>query len=424
MCFNSIMILLGRRSLALIITFSALLTGLQQVANAAGVAGKGCKHADSKSIDSSRRALLCLLKNKKLVWVLQTQTGTSPNSQPNPQPSNSPTSPNIQPATCSIPPIFTHDFIDPKYIRDVTPIGQQTGGGGVISVRSYVHPSNSYAGIQLPIYAPTDMKFVGASYYKPFNAAPDYKPEYSLYFELGCDYALNLFHIKGVVGDVALRVPKETSSSSASQAVSTVAIKAGTQIGWYELGENSVAFDFWVDNRNHSNEFIVQSHFLQSNAIHSVCPYDFYTPEKKAIWLAKLGAPGSDPIPGTPCGVVTQGVIGSADGMWFISPETKTDVLTFDGPYQSQIMLTKDASGTVRIGGLAAGGNFQQIFIGRESPTYAIPADIKVGQSHCWSDPTQSVQVTVITEKSMQVVVGNGSCSALANNSTTKIYYR
>lgn len=64
------------------------------------------------------------------------------------------------------------------------------------------------------------MKLIEASYYKPFNAASDYKPEYSFYFDLGCDYALNIFHIKGVVGEIAVRVPKEPSGSSASKAQS------------------------------------------------------------------------------------------------------------------------------------------------------------------------------------------------------------
>jgi hypothetical protein len=81
------------------------------------------------------------------------------------------------------------------------------------------------------------------------------------------------------------------------------------------LGDNSVAFDFCVDKRNHTNHFIVQSHFLTSNAMHNVCPYDFYTPEKKALWLAKMRAPGSDPMPGTSCGVVTPGLDGTADGV-------------------------------------------------------------------------------------------------------------
>jgi hypothetical protein len=70
--------------------------------------------------------------------------------------------------------------------------------------------------MQLPIYAPTDMTLVGASYYKPFNAESDYHLENSHYFDLRCDYNLLLFHIKGVVGDVASRVPQIPSSSSAS----------------------------------------------------------------------------------------------------------------------------------------------------------------------------------------------------------------
>ena len=37
---------------------------------------------------------------------------------------------------------------------------------------------------------------------------------------------------------------------------------------------------------------------------------------------------------------VLQSLAGTADGMWFIAPDTQTDRLTYDGPYQSQIMFT------------------------------------------------------------------------------------
>jgi len=233
-----------------------------------------------------------------------------------------------------------------------------------------------------------------------------------------------LFHIKGVVGNVAQDVPTTPSTSSASQQVKRISVKAGEQIGWYKLSEGSVAFDFWVDDLSHTNSFIVQSHYLESNALHSVCPYDFYTPEKKIIWLAKLGAPGTDPVPGTTCGVVQQGKLGTAQGMWFFSQDTKTDALTYDGPYQSQIMLSADASGMVRIGGLAANRNFTQMMIGAESPTYIQPEQVGVGQEHCWSNNSQSVKVSLISDLSMKVLVGAGNCTDLPDISQGKVYVR
>ncbi|MEI9907359.1 MAG: hypothetical protein WDO06_05080 [Actinomycetota bacterium] len=414
---------------------------LPQTAQAKTLVGTACKKIGALSGDGPGRTVICTKKGKKNIWQL-----VAPKKQPTPKPSSSPSvnnqkptpSPSVSPSSspsispspsasssgCASPPVFTYDFIDPKYVRVVTPIGEQTGSGGVIAVRSYVHPSSEFNGKELPIYAPTKMILTAVSYYKPLGSAADYQPEYGLYFEVGCGISLKLFHIKGVVGKVAGSVPTVAADSSAGQNVKPVAVEAGEQLGWYKLGDKSVAFDFWVDDAEHTNQFIDAKHFANSNTLHSVCPYDFYTPTKKQIWLSKLGAPGSNPIPGTSCGVVSQGDVGTADGMWFISPTTETDHLVYDGFYQSQIMLTEDASGIIRIGGLNTSGSLSQMMVSPKTPTWAKPSSIKVGASHCWSTDSQSVNVKVTSDTTMSVLVGAGPCSSLADPSTGKTYYR
>ena len=136
------------------------------------------------------------------------QSSSSPTNTP--LPSKSPDSQTKTPAPTSSPensctktPEFTYNFIDPKYVRVITPIGEQTGSGGVIAVRSYVHPAIEFAGQELPIIAPIDMTLSSASYYKPPGSSDTYKPEYSLYFDAGCGISVKFFHIKGVVGKIA-----------------------------------------------------------------------------------------------------------------------------------------------------------------------------------------------------------------------------
>ena len=357
----------------------------------------------------------------------QPENNSQPSAQPSAKPSAQPESPspkNSPENSCTKNPEFTHNFIDPKYVRVVTPIGEQTGTGGIIAVRSYVFPSQEFVGQELPIFAPTDMSLFQASYYKPAGSSSTYKPEYSLYFDAGCGIMVKFFHIKGVVGKTADAVPAEPSSSSAGQPIKVTPVKAGEQIGWYKLGETSVAFDFWVDNAAVTNEFIVNSHFVDSNALHSVCPYNYYSADKKVIWLAKLGASGSGPRPGTGCGAISQGVVGTADGMWFISESTQTDRLLYDGAYQSQIMFVVDPSGILRIGGLNASGAPKQMMISSNASTSKKPTDILIGATHCWSDSEQSVKVNVINEKTMAVLVGLGSCDALGNAASGRIFYR
>ena len=388
--------------------------------------GTPCTKVGAVTGNGPGGSIICKMKSKKKVWqVLPPQNFSQQSQQKNSQtPASSPQPTNTPTQNCTKLPEFTADFIDPSYVHDVTPIGEQTGSGGVIAVRSYIHPKSELLGKELPIYAPVDMTLTSANYYKNASASVTYQPEYSLYFEAGCGIFVKFFHIKGVVGKVAGVVPIEPSSSSAGQPVTPTPVKAGEQIGWYKLGENSVAFDFWVDNQAHTNDFIVASHFATSNALHSVCPYDFYTPAKRALWLAKLGAPGSDPVPGTSCGIVTEGLSGTADGMWFISPNTPTDHLSWDGFYQSQIMLSTDPIGTVRIGGLNTSGTLSQMMISPQSPTWGKPSDVMVGTSHCWSNDTQSVGVTLTSKATMSVIVGTGSCATLPSSSIGKTYYR
>ena len=421
------------RASVAIIAIVGLIYSAIPVAQGKTLLGTSCTKLGTKAGDGPGRSVICVKKGSKKVWKAlpantenkpvapkpaSTQPSTDTSSRPSPEPTNT------AETKCQKLPEFTENFIDPTFVRDVTPIGEQTGSGGVIAVRSYIHPLNSFLGKELPIYAPVDMTLNMASYYKPPGAAASYQPEYSLYFEVGCGITVKFFHIKGVVGKVASAVPVEPSPSSAGQAVTRTPVKAGEQIGWYKLGENSVAFDFWVDNEAHTNSFIVPSHFAQSNALHSVCPYNFFTADKKALWLAKLGAPGSDPVPGTTCGVVTEGIEGTADGMWFISPDTQTDHLAYDGAYQSQIMFSVDPSGLIRIGGLNTSGTLSQMMVSPQSSTWIKPSDVKVGAGHCWSTDVQSVAVKVIDNRTMSVIVGTGSCATLSDPSTGKTYYR
>ena len=90
--------------------------------------------------------------------------------------------------------------------------------------------------------------------------------------------------------------------------------------------------------------------------------------------------------------------------MWFIAPDTQTDRLTYDGPYQSQIMFTtiqRHNSG----GGLNT-GTLTQMMVSPQSSTWRKPSDVSVGTSHCWSTDIQSVRVNVTSNTTMSVVVG------------------
>lgn len=326
--------------------------------------------------------------------------------------------------------MFTKDFISPDHVQVVVPIGEQTAFGGVLSVRSYVHSKPELDGQRLPLYAPVDMTLTQAAYYN-ISTDPTYKPEYSLFFDVGCGVQLQLYHVKGVVGAVANVVPKEPVPSSAGQPVTPTLVKAGDQIGWFQ-GEagRSVAFDFRVEDAFHTNTFINQARFTSSRGasgeLHAVCPYDFYAGAQRERWLSKLGAPSSDPVPGTPCGTISQGKAGTAQGIWFFA-DAKVNELTYRGntwsdgmpagQYQSQVVFSVDPGGTVRIGGLNARAPMGQMMIGNfgtGSSTWKHPQSVGAGAEHCWSNASQSVKVRLAADgASLTAVVGTGSCASL-----------
>jgi hypothetical protein len=304
----------------------------------------------------------------------------------------------------------------------VAPIGGQTGSGGVVAVRSYTFPEQSLAGQHLPLYAPTGMTLVGAAYYQLPGST--YAPEYSLEFDAGCGITVNLYHVKEVSSRLAADIPPAPLPSSATNTVPKLKVTAGEQIGAYiPGGSDGVSFDFWVDDAGVTNAFITPARFGHTNYLHAVCPYSFYVEPLQSIWLAKLGSASGSPVPGTACGTVSQGRLGTVEGQWFFDQDPtvgQADVLTYRGTYMSQGMITLDADGTVRIGGF---WSTTYVLTPRSSPTWADPSSITSG-GHCWTDGTRSVSVQLDSAQTMRVYVNAGGCPSSVAAGDWVTYYR
>ncbi|MCU1374196.1 MAG: hypothetical protein JWO68_1482 [Actinomycetia bacterium] len=362
-------------------------------------------------MSSFRRALVALL-----LVVLVAPAAEAAKATPAPKP---PPCPNRAE-------YFTKHLIDPASVTGVAPVGGQTGSGGVLAVRSYVFPNQALRGKRLPIYAPAAMTLVGASYYLPMGAPAGYKPEYSLYFSTPCNLEVKLFHIKEVHGAVAGAVPKKASSSSASQGVKATAVKAGDQIGWYTPAEGSVAFDFWVDDLTVTNSFLSPKRYAQSNALHAVCPWQFYAKALRSVWYAKLGNQGGTAVPGTSCGTVTQGAKGSVLGQWFRDPDVNNPVvdrLTYDGTYLSQAMVTLESTSDVRLGGFYAPG---AVFVSKQGPagaTWSDPRTMKVGELRCFADGARAVSLQLTNATTLRAAV-TADCATPVPSTEWRTYYR
>lgn len=377
----------------------------------------------------------CARVGGKLVWTKMAQGGAPAGggagggSTSGGTPGGTPGGNALPSASCPASSVrFTHSLIDPAQVSGVAPIGGQTGSGGVVAVRSYTFPLASLDGQRLPLFAPTDMTLTGASYYLASQAAAqgDGKPEYSLYFHVGCGISVNLFHVKALGAKLAAVVPKTPSSSSGAQPVTPTKVSAGEEIAYYVRGFRSVAFDFWVDDANHTNSFITPQRYGNSNYLHAVCPYSFYVEPLRSTWLAKLGTQSGLAVPGTPCGTVSQGQLGTAQGQWFLDKNPATglaDVISYDGTYMSQAIVNLESDGTVRIGGFWSPG---YLLIGKNDPTWADPSALKPGSGHCWNDSTggRSMSVQLDSATQMRVAVVQGPCPASVDPGAWKTYFR
>jgi hypothetical protein len=401
-------------SLPVVAVSVVALMALAAPANAAATAkvGAACPASGKLIGGGPGVTFVCTPSKGKLVWQL-----LRPGS---PSPSRAATTP-AGPTACVAPVHFTKSLIDPASVDVVAPIGGQTGSGGVVAVRSYIQPKRSLDGQHLPLYAPTDMTLTGGTHYK-LPGSP-YAPEYSLAFDAGCGITVNLFHLKEISARLQTVVPAAPTASSATAPVKSLKITAGEQIGGYVPGgADGVAFDFWVDNAKVTNTFITPARYAHSNYLHAVCPYDLYTQPLRDTWLAKLGSQSSGVVAGTPCGTVSQGRLGTAQGQWFADKDPavgQTDVLRYDGTYMSQGVLSSAADGAVRIGGFWSP---TYIIVGRENPTWADPAT--VSSDHCWADDMRSVTVRLDSPQVMRVFVAAGGCPALIPADQWKMYYR
>ena len=364
--------------------------------------------------------LICTASGAGLIWVAEKPGGTAGTGTAG-------TGTAAGPACLDTSVHFTHNLIDPADVSGVAPIGGQTGTGGIIAVRSYIYPLRSLVGQQLPLYAPVDMTLVGASHYQPPGALPGWLPEYSLYFDVGCGITLNLFHVKGISAPLAAVVPPAVTQSSAStQITPPLKVATGEQVGYYLPSNDGdgVSFDFWVNDAAVTNSFISPARYVGTNYVHAVCPYQFYVEPLRSVWYAKLGTQGGVAVPGTACGTVRQGNLGTAQGQWFRDPNPATghaDVLTNDGTYLSQGVITIESDGTVRIGGFWSP---EYVIIGPTDPSWADPNTVTSG--HCWfgTSVNQSVTVQLDSPTAMRVAVVNGPCPASVPASVWKTYYR
>ncbi len=324
------------------------------------------------------------------------------------------------------PVVFTEYLIDPKYVQKVGQIGVVHGSGKYIVERSYISIKDGFWEQKIPLYAPTDMKLSMGSRYNMNDGK--YMDDYALDFDVGCNVKITLGHVKEVVPSIGEQLPVANKDSRSSM-LKPIEFKAGELIGYYfqQRGEGAVAgFDFITRDYSFENTFINQERYKDRssrNLLHGVCPYDFYTGEKKEAYYNLFGSAAGVLFKNKECGNASRDVAGTISGMWFLDKEISgypfEDEGYKDGDYGSTLPISGD-EGQVTIGNL---GSSKTLVVYAENPTYKLPWDVT--DEHCYQFQNGFAYFKVIDSISMDVYYSaSGTCPAVMPSSGAKRYWK
>lgn len=307
---------------------------------------------------------------------------------------------------------FSEYLIDPKYVQKIGQIGIVHGGGKSIVERSYISIGNNYWEQEIPIYAPTDMKLIAGAKYK-ISENPDYLTDYVLKFDAGCRVEVLLGHLKGVIGKIEDQLKPLKTTSAEDEIRPSIQFKAGELIGYYiqqDMEGVVGGFDFVVRDRKIINRFINQERYEDrraDNLISGVCPYDYYTGEKKEEYYNLLGSAGGQIFEVKNCGTASRDKAGTISGMWFLSKEITGSIYEDykEGDYGSPLSIMGDEE-AVSIGNIGTTSALYRIY--SNNPTYKLPT--QVTDEHCYQIKYGSTNQGYVYFK-------------LIDTSTTDVYY-
>lgn len=316
----------------------------------------------------------------------------SPNAMPQPQ--NSPSQfPNASPnSTWSFPgpeqtsncqkPLFTEYFVEPDYLKQVGQVGTVHGSGHFTIERSYIFVKPEFDRQKIPIYAPTDITLSRGAYYQVPPPNGQYLgeplPDYVVYFDAGCGVEIAWGHLKEVVPEIA-REFSEPKQDSRTEELQRVQFKAGQLIGYYIPGAGVAAFDFMAYDSSVTNQFANQARHKYGYGdpmLNAVCPYDYYTGEKKNAYYGLIGGN----LSAKECGPISRDFPGTISGMWFLDEEITKSVYDYsqEGTYGSALPIVGNHDRVI-IGTL---GGRTSTFIYPSDPTFIDPK--KVTGEHCY----------------------------------------
>jgi hypothetical protein len=401
-----------------------MVTSLETTASAKSgpVLGSRCKVAGATIGGGANVTFVCTKKNGKLVWENKregkpTSTTTTSTTTTSTTPTTTTTTANSTldpvfhtPCTNNPDPVFTANLSDPNYINFIQPMGLGQVGP---RFRTFLWINTATAPAEIPIYAPVDSSLVDGVYVSK-NGLVDY----DLHFVVSCQVWYLINHISDPIAAIRQDLPATPQVGSTAVNGPTVTkilhFKAGDLLGYTTGTTNAHNFDFGVFNSSQDNGFANQARYKiadsQDKYLTAVCPYDYFTPDQKAVWYSKFGETG--PVANATCGQINQDVLGTISGMWFVGP-------TSAGAEPVNLMVGVYTDGSVQI----SGQDISPIpIIYPSDPTYLDPATVTT--DHCYASSGEYYFLRVVSATEIQLASGAGSCPAVFPSVNATNYYR
>ncbi|MDP9149400.1 MAG: hypothetical protein M3O36_05605 [Myxococcota bacterium] len=294
---------------------------------------------------------------------------------------------------------------------------------------------DSYIGVPLPIYAPTNMTIQGSvHYHDPLHNPSDmnYQGEWGLTFEASCNTLVSFAHVRSVVqkiSDVTASAPD--GGSGTSLVTHPVDFAAGEIIGYYIHDVGYLAWDFVVTDASVTNAFGNQARYVdgQLKYLHAICPFDPYPPTQRQTYLSLLGTTVDPPVAGRSCGTVAHDRLGTVAGAWFHSPYAGEGAQQARDASRNPLSVFKAETGAVYVADLDGTGSsvgFLTFRIDATNTTYRDPETIT--STYCYerqSGMTGWAYLNLVSNTQLQVVYSaTGACPASFPNANVETYYR
>jgi len=249
--------------------------------------------------------------------------------------------------------LFTKPFMDGDKPDMIIPLGNSSMSGHVVPT-DHVYPANNIFVPDTPIYAPGRITLIWVEnkqmYYK--NTDEEVAPDYQLNFAPCRGINLAFIHLTKLSNKLSSAITEKVNSNcednqkidfgtrngapiyykACHPKFNQVTLEPGELIGYFgfanSAGKSQLKIDIGIYYFNNPALGFVNPDRYYKETVHTACLIDYYTPELRAKYEAKLGGYDNnngkisflrrttEPV----CGQVMYDIAGTASGNWFKNP--------------------------------------------------------------------------------------------------------